>query len=84
MKFFGHILSWYSVESNETDGDVCFCFYSSDGKRQVLPLCPPEDCKPGDRVVVKGYEHETAGGESWWESTTPILIFSQLLLFLVK
>ena len=48
---------------NDTDGDVCFCFYSSDGKRQVLPLCPPEDCKPGDRVVVKGYEHETAGGE---------------------
>lgn len=33
----------------------------SDGKRQVLPLCPPEDCKPGDRVVVRGYEHETAG-----------------------
>lgn len=33
----------------------------SDGKRQVTPLCPPTDCKPGDRVVIQGYEHETAG-----------------------
>ncbi|XP_044177813.1 tyrosine--tRNA ligase, cytoplasmic-like [Acropora millepora] len=33
----------------------------SEGKRQVTPLCPPADCKPGDRVVVKGYEHEIAG-----------------------
>ncbi|KAJ7321791.1 hypothetical protein OS493_033900 [Desmophyllum pertusum] len=33
----------------------------SDGKRQVLPLSPPAECKPGDRVVVQGYEHETAG-----------------------
>lgn len=32
-----------------------------DGKRQVTPLSPPADCKPGDRVVIKGYEHETAG-----------------------
>lgn len=31
------------------------------GKRQVIPLTPPEGCKPGDRVVVKGYEHETSG-----------------------
>ena len=27
-----------------------------------MPLTPPEGCKPGDRVVVKGYEHETSGG----------------------
>ncbi|PFX34106.1 Tyrosine--tRNA ligase, cytoplasmic [Stylophora pistillata] len=33
----------------------------TDGKRQVIPLNPPAECKPGDRVVVKGYEHETAG-----------------------
>jgi len=33
----------------------------SEGKRQVSPLCPPADCKPGDRVVIKGYEHEIAG-----------------------
>ncbi|XP_015747756.1 PREDICTED: tyrosine--tRNA ligase, cytoplasmic-like [Acropora digitifera] len=33
----------------------------SEGKRQVTPLCPPADCKPGDRVVIKGYEHEIAG-----------------------
>ena len=36
---------------------------STDGKRQVIPLNPPAECKPGDRVVVKGYEHETAGGK---------------------
>lgn len=39
-----------------------FSVFSSDGKRQVTPLCPPTDCKPGDRVVIQGYEHETAGG----------------------
>lgn len=41
-----------------------FLFFtsSSEGKRQVTPLCPPADCKPGDRVVIKGYEHEIAGG----------------------
>ena len=39
-----------------------FLTSSSEGKRQVTPLCPPADCKPGDRVVVKGYEHEIAGG----------------------
>lgn len=33
----------------------------TDGRRQVIPLNPPAECKPGDRVVVKGYEHETAG-----------------------
>lgn len=33
----------------------------SDGTRTVIPLKPPVDCKPGDRVVIKGYEHETAG-----------------------
>lgn len=33
----------------------------SDGKRTVIPLKPPVDCKPGDRVVIQGYEHETAG-----------------------
>ena len=43
--------------------ETCVSVYRSDGKRQVIPLCPPEDCKPGDRVVVQGYEHETAGGE---------------------
>ena len=37
---------------------------SPDGKRQVIPLIPPEGSKPGDRVVVKGYEHETHGGNT--------------------
>ena len=26
------------------------------------PLDPPADSKPGDRVFVDGYQHETAGG----------------------
>ncbi|XP_068755338.1 tyrosine--tRNA ligase, cytoplasmic-like [Montipora capricornis] len=33
----------------------------ADGNRQVTPLCPPADCKPGDRVEIQGYEHEIAG-----------------------
>ena len=49
-------------EKNQTNSLWVFgC--STDGKRQVIPLNPPAECKPGDRVVVKGYEHETAGGK---------------------
>ena len=29
---------------------------------RVEPLEPPADSKPGDRVFVDGYQHETAGG----------------------
>jgi hypothetical protein len=33
-----------------------------DGKREIVPLDPPADSKPGDRVTVEGYEHEKHGG----------------------
>ena len=50
------------VSSLTTSADKNCHLSSSDGKRTVIPLKPPVDCKPGDRVVIKGYEHETAGG----------------------
>ena len=56
-------LNWYLFPRTVLFIAVCVSVYSSDGKRQVLPLSPPAECKPGDRVVVQGYEHETAGGE---------------------
>ena len=33
-----------------------------DGKREIVPLDPPADSKPGDRVTVEGYEHDKLGG----------------------
>lgn len=32
-----------------------------DGQRVVVPLDPPTDSKPGDRVFVEGYSHEQLG-----------------------
>ena len=33
-----------------------------DGQRVVVPLDPPAESKPGDRVYVEGYSHEEHGG----------------------
>ncbi|XP_031550223.1 tyrosine--tRNA ligase, cytoplasmic-like [Actinia tenebrosa] len=30
-------------------------------QRKVIPLSPPEGCKPGDRVTVEGYDHKKLG-----------------------
>ena len=33
-----------------------------DGQRVVIPLDPPANSKPGDRVFVEGFTHEQHGG----------------------
>lgn len=53
---------------------------SPDGKRQVIPLIPPEGSKPGDRVVVKGYEHETHGGNARFIFRCPFLCQAAAIL----
>ncbi|KAK3711630.1 hypothetical protein QZH41_014060 [Actinostola sp. cb2023] len=30
-------------------------------QRKVIPLSPPDGCKPGDRVIVEGYDHKDLG-----------------------
>ncbi|XP_028414183.1 tyrosine--tRNA ligase, cytoplasmic-like [Dendronephthya gigantea] len=40
---------------------LCASLTGSDGKREVVPLDPPNGSKPGDRVTVEGYEHERHG-----------------------
>lgn len=35
-----------------------------DGQRVVIPLDPPANSNPGDRVFVEGYSHEEHGGNS--------------------
>ena len=39
-----------------------FYFLSMDGQRVVIPLDPPANSKPGDRVFVEGFSHEQHGG----------------------
>jgi len=34
-----------------------------DGQRVVVPLDPPSESKPGDRVYVEGFSHEERGGK---------------------
>lgn len=36
--------------------------FSTDGVRQVVPLEPPVESKPGERVTVEGYGHDKMGG----------------------
>lgn len=34
-----------------------------DGEKVVIPLDPPANSKPGDRVFVEGFSHEDLGGK---------------------
>lgn len=35
---------------------ICICSSENDGVKLVEPLIPSEGSKPGDRVIVEGYE----------------------------
>lgn len=34
-----------------------------DGNRVVIPLDPPADSKPGDRIFIEGFSHAEHGGK---------------------
>ena len=38
--------------------------FSLNGDREVIPLSPPSESQPGDRVYVEGYSHAEHGGKS--------------------
>lgn len=49
---------------------------SRDDPREVEPLCPPESCKPGDRVSIEGYENSQPDDQlnpkkKIWETLQP-------------
>ncbi|XP_046847472.1 tyrosine--tRNA ligase, cytoplasmic-like isoform X2 [Xenia sp. Carnegie-2017] len=65
---------------------LCASLTGCDGEREVSPLDPPPQSKPGDRVIVEGYEHDKLGEpdaqlnpkKKIFESIQPELVTSEV------
>ena len=49
---------------NEYISDRSLILFSLNGDREVIPLNPPSESQPGDRVYVEGYSHSELGGKA--------------------
>ena len=51
-----------------------------EGNREVIPLDPPSESKPGDRIYIEGFNHCDHGGKL--KTCVCVLLISHNYLFL--